>query len=430
MRQTSVAGDQRPRIVEDLGTHKICMVCCGLYHTVCLTASGLAISFGGNESGQCGHSGQKHSRVQPKVVDFNHRVGGNVLIKQIAAGELFTVFLTTSGEVYTSGAGAYMGIAKWRNSSVAQAERVDTLLGSNVALIAAGASHAFSVTSTGEIYAWGNGKAGQLGLGDDVFNLDDCHIQVPRKVNICIPTDGGEIIGASAGQSHSLFWTSNGLLLGCGSNKYGQLASILPRISTLDVLSIPGGTTNIHCLMAACGQNHTLLLCRDSNGDHSDERTKVLAFGSNNFGQVDGSSSAVLFRNPVDITDYISKARILYIAAGGDHSFAVGVLRNLDSSDSNEKLSGASTSIWMKRYISITQFCYAFFRCSFVYIKCSARFFFYIIASVTSCTWTRFLYYLIHYYLYIIQNMLVNIPLSSLLSSDNFRGECLPHHQP
>lgn len=331
------------------------MVSCGLYHTVCLTASGLAISFGGNESGQCGHSGQKHSRVQPKVVDFTSRVGGNVLIKQIATGELFTVFLTTSGEVYTSGAGTYMGVAKWHDSSVPQAERVDTLLGSNVVLIAAGASHAFSVTSTGEIYAWGNGKAGQLGLGDDVFNLDDCHIQVPRKVNVSIPTDGGEIIGVSAGQSHSLFWTNKGLLLGCGSNKYGQLASILPRISTLEILSIPGGP--VHCLMAACGQNHTLLLCRDSNGNSDDdEKTKVLAFGSNNFGQIDGSSSAILFRNPVDITDYISEARILYIAAGGDHSFAVGVLRNLDPSDSTEKLSGASTSIWMKRYILMHNF--------------------------------------------------------------------------
>lgn len=345
-----VAGDQRPRIVEDLGTHRICMISCGLYHTVCLTATGLAISFGGNESGQCGHSGQKHSKVHPKVVDFTSRVGGSVLIKQIAAGDLFTVFLTTSGEVYTCGAGTYMGVAKWHDSSVPQAERVDTLLGSNVVLIVAGASHAFSVTSTGEIYGWGNGKSGQLGLGDDVFNLEDCHVQVPRKVNMSIPADGGEIIGASAGQSHSLFWTNRGLLLGCGSNKYGQLASILPRISTLEVLSVPGGPA--HCLMAACGQNHSLLLCRDSSGDDSDDgRTRVLAFGSNNFGQVDGSSSAILFRNPVDITDYISTARILYISAGGDHSFAVGVLQNLDSSDSTERLSGASTSIWMKRFV-------------------------------------------------------------------------------
>lgn len=330
------------------------MVSCGLYHTTCLTASGLAISFGGNESGQCGHSGSKHSRVSPKVVEFAGRDKSSVLVKQIAAGDLFTLFLTSSGEVYACGAGLYMGCEKYRDKSIPKAERVDSLLGSNVVFIAAGARHAFAVTSAGEVYGWGNGRFGQLGLGDDVFDMEGCHVQTPRRVPVEMATDAGHIVGVSAGQSHSLMWTSGGNLLGCGSNKHGQLTTLSPRISTLSVLVIPGGPA--FCLMAACGQNHSLVLCREDSVSSSEMGgTRVLAFGSNNFGQVDGSSSASLFRNPVDITEYISPARLLYIAAGGDQSFAVGVLRDTDSAGGvgnglAGSQCGASTSIWMKRY--------------------------------------------------------------------------------
>ena len=70
----------------------------------------------------------------------------------------------------------------------------------------------------------------------------------------------GEIIGASAGQSHSLFWSSKGFLLGCGSNKYGQLTSNSLRISTLSIIDL-GPDNGMFCLMAACGLNHSLVLC-------------------------------------------------------------------------------------------------------------------------------------------------------------------------
>ena len=362
--QPTFAGDIRPRVVEELGTHRISMVSCGLYHTVCLTASGLALSFGGNESGQCGHSGQKHSRVFPKVVDFANRERGSALIKQVAAGDLFTVFLTTSGEVYTCGAGSYMGCEKYRNKSVPQAERIDSLLGSNAILIAAGDRHAFAVTSTGEIYGWGNGKNGQLGLGEDVFDFEGCHVQIPLRLSTGDLLNDGNIVGLAAGQSHSLFWTSQGRLLGCGSNKHGQLSSLSPRITTLCAITFHEELK--YCVMAACGQNHSLVLCSEFTDDlnlgtrSANTNTKgmrILAFGSNNFGQVDGSSSTSLFRSPVDITSSIADSRFLYIAAGGDQSFALGVPADssvpsspgVTGSGLGSGLSDSFTTNWMKR---------------------------------------------------------------------------------
>ena len=66
----------------------------------------------------------------------------------------------------------------------------------------------------------------------------------------------GDVIGASAGQSHSLFWSSKGFLLGCGSNKHGQLASNSMRISVLSLIDL-GSNDGMFCIMAACGTNHS-----------------------------------------------------------------------------------------------------------------------------------------------------------------------------
>lgn len=54
--------------------------------------------------------------------------------------------------------------------------------------IACGGSHALALTSSGEVYSWGEARYGQLGLGK---NLKDAYCQRPIKIdgknNIDIP---------------------------------------------------------------------------------------------------------------------------------------------------------------------------------------------------------------------------------------------------
>jgi hypothetical protein len=73
----------------------------------------------------------------------------------------------------------------------------------------------------------------------------------------------------------------------------------------------------------------------------------IYAFGSNDFGQIDASCKASMFREAVDITSLIShgECQILYIAAGGDQSFAVGVKDDMNQDNS-------STKSWLKRQFS------------------------------------------------------------------------------
>lgn len=166
---------KRPRILEILGNQqRITSVSCGLTHTVCVTASGCAVSFGGNESGQLGHTSQVISKVPPKIVAFNVGHGhasmtggamGSVVIRKAVCGDLYTLFLTTSGEVYGCGSASYVGnpLPAGGAVNISAAQRVESLVGSNVTDVAAGSLHAMVLTRAGEVFSWGSNLHFELG---------------------------------------------------------------------------------------------------------------------------------------------------------------------------------------------------------------------------------------------------------------------------
>jgi alpha-tubulin suppressor-like RCC1 family protein len=167
---------KRPRILDMLGgQQRVTAVSCGLTHTVCVTASGCAVSFGGNESGQLGHTPNTISNVPPKIVQFNthgHTSGsagtsGGLVIKKAVAGDLFSLFLTTSGEVYGCGSPSYLGNVlpiSEANTNITTAQRVETLIGTHVTELVAGSAHVLILTGSGVVYGWGDNAHFQLGF--------------------------------------------------------------------------------------------------------------------------------------------------------------------------------------------------------------------------------------------------------------------------
>ena len=170
---------KRPRILDLFGgQQRIISVSCGLTHTVCVAASGCAISFGGNESGQLGHSPKIISNVPPKIVTFQApltsattgSIHSNILIRKVSCGDLFTIFLTTAGEVYGCGSASYLGNSLYteeNNMIMYTAQRVDSLTGTYVTDITTGAEHTLILTNTNDIYTWGSNIHCQLGYNND-----------------------------------------------------------------------------------------------------------------------------------------------------------------------------------------------------------------------------------------------------------------------
>ncbi len=328
----------KPRLFESIGNHRVCYVSCGLYHTVCVTATGHAISFGGNDCGQLGHSPGQISKIQPRTVQFNWRGGKKSIISKAFCGDLFTLFLTTSGEVYSCGVGESAGHANAGNVSIA--EKIDAFLGLNIVSLATGSSHALAFSSAGELFVWGANNYGQLGLDNDVD-----HVQIPSKVNF---PSADKVIGVSAGYSHSVGWTQNGSLYGAGLNKNGQLGIMLPKVRVFTEIIVD--SVYSMCVSAACGSSHTLAIMKSN-----DDTAKVFGWGSNNFGQINKESTVSMFRSPVEVAAReFSSHKPLYVAAGGDQSFAIVLPSIFVSTDTTSFIATKSnlSDIYMKRQFS------------------------------------------------------------------------------
>eukprot|EP01042_Synura_sphagnicola_P001906 gene1906-2249_t len=318
--QVSEDGEQKlvlkPTLLESLQGHRVFMVACGMYHTACVTATGAVITFGGNEVGQLGHSRNTIQRVPPRMVEG---MFGKVAT-HIACGELFTLMLTSNGELYSCGIGATNGHRHGRSTN--RAEMVETLSGNSILFIAAGSHHALAYSATGRLYSWGTNTNGQLGVsGQD----EGGGVQVPAVVNTHHLE--GVVLGLSAGLSHSLVWTTAGKLYGCGSNKYGQLGgSSCPRLEQLEQIDIG---YNSNCVSAACGYNHSLVLL---STDSPTPSTSVITFGSNGFGQCGQDSALTAVRSPY-VLPALTDARVVSVFAGGDQSFAIAVDQSQSGTD-------------------------------------------------------------------------------------------------
>eukprot|EP01041_Mallomonas_annulata_P011292 gene11292-23629_t len=334
----------RPKLIECLQNHRICAISCGAYHTVCVTASGVVISFGGNEVGQLGHSTGQFSHVPPKLIEG---LTGKI-VTDVACGELTTLLRTSAGEVFSCGVGASTGHPQGTNN-VYKATRIAALINKSIKKISAGAHHSFALTTTGELYGWGANNYGQLGVDGE-----ENAIQTPIRISLPLPiqllsnnkadsnesndnngngNNDDEVVGMSGGYSHSLLWTKRGVLYGCGLNKYGQLMDIpYPRVNVFMKLPLPD---SYDVIQAACGTSHSVILCSSTTyggqcvftcGDN-----KYNQCGSNSTsssgGRGGGSSIDVMMiqRQPIEIHSLHSKG-ILTIAAGGDQSFAIGAI--------------------------------------------------------------------------------------------------------
>ncbi|XP_071496413.1 E3 ubiquitin-protein ligase HERC2-like [Diadema antillarum] len=81
------------------------------------------------------------------------------------------------------------------------------------------AKHYLALTADGEVYAWGNGEGGRLGLGNTSAQEDPTLIQagLPSK------TSGQHVVQIACGSTYSAAITSNGEVYTWGRGNYGRL---------------------------------------------------------------------------------------------------------------------------------------------------------------------------------------------------------------
>ena len=134
--------------------------------------------------------------------------------------------------------------------------------------VAAAAHHTLVATADGALYAFGLGKGGRLGLGDNVT-----HCPTPLRV-----TGGSlssrKVVGIAAAENHSIAVTSCGYVYTWGSNRFGQLSEDGPSRATPRRVE---DLKNSFCVSVAAGSKHSVALSRQG---------EVYVWGDNTSGQL------------------------------------------------------------------------------------------------------------------------------------------------
>ncbi|XP_073956775.1 protein RCC2 [Choristoneura fumiferana] len=142
--------------------------------------------------------------------------------------ELLKTFYKTPGVLMIAGLVSWDLVAKKENATARTHPNLYTFhrfTDRRYRLVVSGCSagHSILITEEGEAYAFGRNTCGQLGMGDTTTRY------VPEP----IPTlQGMNVIHAAVGRHHTLFVTDTGTVYACGENKSGQcgLGSSTPQV--------------------------------------------------------------------------------------------------------------------------------------------------------------------------------------------------------
>uniref|UniRef100_A0A7N9AML4 Serine/threonine-protein kinase Nek8 n=1 Tax=Mastacembelus armatus TaxID=205130 RepID=A0A7N9AML4_9TELE len=253
-------------------------------------------------------------QMQPLFISRFLEGQSGVTIKSVSCGDLFTTCMTDRGIIMTFGSGSNGCLGHGNFNDVTQPKIVEALLGYELVQVSCGASHVLAVTNEREVFAWGRGDNGRLGLG-----TQDTH-NSPQQV--CLPVEF-EAQRVVCGVDCSMIISTQYSIVACGSNRFNKLG--LDKITTGDEPNPSNQIEEVHFYtpVQSAPLNSEKIVYIDIGTAHSvavTERGQCFTFGSNQHGQM-GCSSRRSSRVPY----LVPRLRGITMAACGDaFTLAIG----------------------------------------------------------------------------------------------------------
>ncbi|KAJ4772589.1 Regulator of chromosome condensation (RCC1) family with FYVE zinc finger domain-containing protein [Rhynchospora pubera] len=219
----------------------------------------------------------KMDALLPKPLEFTSRLD----VQTVACGGRHAVLVTKQGEMYSWGEESGGRLGHGVDADVAQPKLIDSLVGTNIELVACGEYHTCAVTLSGDLYTWGDGSFnyGLLSHGNKVSHW------VPKRING--PLEGIHVSYISCGPWHTAVVTSSGQLFTFGDGSFGALGHgdresvSVPR----EVESLKG----LRTVRAACGVWHTAAVVEVMVGSSSSSNCssgKIFTWGDGDKGRL------------------------------------------------------------------------------------------------------------------------------------------------
>ncbi|XP_023615247.1 serine/threonine-protein kinase Nek8 isoform X6 [Myotis lucifugus] len=220
------------------------------------------------------------------------------------------------GIIMTFGSGSNGCLGHGSLNDISQPTIVEALLGYEMVQVACGASHVLALSTERELFAWGRGDGGRLGLGTrESYN---CPQQVPMP-------PGQEAQRVVCGIDSSMILTVPGRVLACGSNRFNKLG--LDHLSLGEEPAPHQQVEEVLSFTPLCSAplDQETLLSVDLGTAHSAAVTAsgdCYTFGSNQHGQL-GTNARRVSRAPCQVQG-LQGIKIAMVACGDAFTVAIG----------------------------------------------------------------------------------------------------------
>lgn len=177
--------------VEILPSETVTQIAGGESFTLALTNEGIIYGWGKNAKGQLG-TGYGMAVDMYAMEQIPTPMEGDELanrtVTKVAAGTNHSACVTSSGELFW-----------WGSSLHLEPVRVAEVLHTKIIDVACGLDYTLALSEDHEVYAWGVGKTGVLGVGSDIKSLNQA--QRIRSLMGNSNEDEKEIVSLSAGST-------------------------------------------------------------------------------------------------------------------------------------------------------------------------------------------------------------------------------------
>ncbi|KAJ7979857.1 Regulator of chromosome condensation (RCC1) family with FYVE zinc finger domain [Quillaja saponaria] len=165
-------------------------------------------------------------------------------VHQVASAVGHIALVTRQGEVFTWGEESGGRLGHGIDKDVSHPHLVEFLASTNVDFVACGEHHTCAVSTSGDLFTWGDGthNAGLLGHGTNVSHW------IPKRVSCTL--EGLQVLSVACGTWHSALATSNGKLFTFGDGAFGVLGHgdqrecIISKGAIVEVTGYPGANAS------------------------------------------------------------------------------------------------------------------------------------------------------------------------------------------
>ncbi|KAH9159076.1 hypothetical protein LEN26_002534 [Aphanomyces euteiches] len=225
---------------------------------------GYLMSFGKGDHGKLGHGTCNHPAcadskcTENKIIPTMLESTRDLMFKKIDSLSTHSVAVSVHGELYTWGNGEKYRLGHGDATKEYTPRFVEAFRSKpRVKDVACGLGHTIVLLVSGEVYAWGNGGNGRLGLGDMADQTAPMKVPFPDEIDR--DRDNASIVAVFCGASHSLAINQQGRLYTWGKNNQGQCGHghTNDQLTPAEVLYFD--EMEMHVLTVAGGWEHTLI---------------------------------------------------------------------------------------------------------------------------------------------------------------------------